>query len=185
MAPDDGPHAWRFLGSSPRERLGKLTLREDVWRLPTGVEKTYPVLHVGLTVGVVPFVDPTHVLLIRQFRHLTRGDSWELPGGGGLPDETPEAAAQRELREEGGYRAGRLTFLTRFFPSTAYLDETAYCFIGEDLVADPLAGDDDEFFERRVVPFREAVAMAVDDRITESVSKVALLAAALRLRVHP
>ncbi len=181
MAPDDTSRQWRFLRSTPRERLGKLTLREDVWRLPTGIEKTYPVLHVGLTVGVVPFVDAEHVLLVRQFRHLTRADSWELPGGGGLPDETPEAAAQRELREEGGYRAGRLTFLTRFFPSNAYLDETTYCFIGENLVADPLATDDDEFFERRVVPFRDAVSMALDDRITESASKVALLAAALRL----
>jgi ADP-ribose pyrophosphatase len=149
------------------------------------VEKTYPILHVGPTVGVVPFVDASHVLLIRQFRHLLRGDSWELPGGGGRPEETPEVAAQRELREEGGYRAGRLTFLTRFVPSAAYLDETAYCFIGEELVADPLASDDDEFFERRVIPFREAVAMALDDRITESVSKVALLAAALRLGVRP
>ena len=183
MAPDDSITGWRFLGSTPRERLGKLTLRDDVWRLPTGVEKTYPILHVGLTVGVVPFVDAERVLLVRQFRHLARADSWELPGGGGLPGETPEAAAQRELREEGGYRAGRLTFLTRFLPSAAYLDETAHCFIGEELVADPLASDDDEFFERRIVPFREAVAMALDDRITESVSKLALLATALKLHL--
>lgn len=35
----------------------------------------------------------------------------------------------------------------------------------------------------RLVPFREAVTMALDDRITESVSKVALLAAALTLGV--
>src|SRR5262252_1600470 len=142
--------AWHFLGSSTLAQLGKLTLREDAWRLPTGSERRYPVLHVGITVGVVPFVDPDHVLLIRQFRHLTRSDSWELPGGG-------------------------------VQPSNAYLDETAYCYIGEDLAADPLASDDDEFFERRVVSFREAVAMAIDDSITESVSKVALLSAALKL----
>ncbi|HET7874258.1 MAG TPA: NUDIX hydrolase [Methylomirabilota bacterium] len=171
---------WQFLGSTTLRRLGRLTLREDTWRLPTGAERAYPILQVGLTVGVVPFVDPDHVLLIRQFRHLARGDSWELPGGGGLEGESPEAAAQRELREEGGYRAGRLAFLTRFYPSNAYLDETAYCFVGEDLVPDPLPTDDDELFERHVVPFDEALRMALDDRITESVSKVALLAAALR-----
>ena len=185
MAPDDASREWHFLGSTERLRLGKLTLREDVWRLPTGAEKRYPILHVGPTVGVVPFVDPDHVVLIRQFRHLARAHAWELPGGGALPDETPEQAAQRELREEGGYRAGRLTFLTRFFPSSAYLDETAYCFIGEDLTPDPLQSDDDEFFERRVITFRDAVAMAMDDRITESVSKVALLAAALRRGLRP
>jgi len=172
--------AWHFLGSSTLQPLGKLTLREDTWRLPTGAERRYPVLQVGLTVGVVPFVDREHVLLIRQFRHLARETSWELPGGGGQPGESPEAAAQRELREEAGHRAGRLLFLTRFYPSNAYLDETAHCFVGLDLTPDPLAADDDEFFERRVISFRDAVAMALDDRITESVSKVALLAAALR-----
>ncbi len=172
--------SWQFLRSTILQHLGTLTLREDVWQLPTGRERTYPVLHVGLTVGVVPFVDPEHVLLIRQFRHLSRADSWELPGGGGLPGETPEAAAQRELREEGGFRAGRLTFLTRLHPSNAYLDEVAYCFVGEDLVPDALASDDDEFLARRVLPFREALTMTLDDEITESVSKVALLACALR-----
>ena len=171
---------WTFVRSTPVHSRGKLTLREDVWRLPTGREETYPVLAVGVTVGVVPFVDPDHIVLVRQFRHLTREHSWELPGGGALAGESPEEAVQRELREEGGYRSGHLTFLCRFFPSSAYLDETAYCYIGEELVADPLPSDDDEFLERRVVPFVDALAMALDDRITESVSKVALLAAGLK-----
>ena len=176
---------WTFIRSTPIHSRGKLTLREDVWRLPSGDEKIYPVLAVGVTVGVVPFVDRDHIVIVRQFRHLTRVDSWELPGGGAQTDESPEDAARRELREEGGFHAGRLTFLCRFFPSNAYLDETAYCYLGQDLVADPLPSDDDEFFERRVVPFPEALAMALDDGITESVSKVTLLAAALRLGIRP
>jgi ADP-ribose pyrophosphatase len=167
--------AWTPLSSSSRYARGRLTLREDVWRLPDGREVTYPVLAVGVTVGVLPFVESDRVLLVGQYRHLSRAMSWELPGGGAVAGEDPLAAAQRELREEGGYRAGRLAFLTRFFPSNAYLDEVAYCYTAWDLTPDALPADDDEFIERRVVPLAEALRMAVEGEITESVSKVTLL----------
>ena len=166
---------WTPRGSTSRYARGRLTLREDTWILPDGSERVYPVLAVGVTVGVLPFVDDAHVLIIGQFRHLPRAFSWELPGGGAQPGEEPIVAAQRELREEGGYRAAELTFLTRFWPSNAYLDEVAYCYIARGLTADPLPGDDDEFIERRIVPISEAVRMAMADEITESVSKMTLL----------
>ena len=46
---------------------------------------------------------------------------------------------------------------------------------GIKLTPDPLPADDDEFIERRIVPLAEAVRMALDDEITESVSKMTLL----------
>jgi ADP-ribose pyrophosphatase len=172
-------HPWIPAASIERYRHGKLALREDIWQLPDGRQKVYPVLAVGITVGVLPLVEADRVLLVRQFRHLQRGLSWELPGGGALPGETPETAAQRELREEGGYRAATITLLTRFYPSNAYLDEEAYCYVATGLTPDPLPADDDEFIERSVVPVRDAVRMAVEGDITESVSKVTLLHYAL------
>jgi ADP-ribose diphosphatase len=171
---------WTPLGSSARYTRGRLTLREDTWRLPDGSERVYPILAVGVTVGVLPFVDDDHVLIIGQYRHLQRALSWELPGGGAQPGEEPIVAAQRELREEGGYRADALTFLTRFWPSNAYLDEVAYCYVARGLTSDALPSDDDEFIERRVVPVTEAITMALDDRINESVSKMTLMQYAAR-----
>jgi ADP-ribose pyrophosphatase len=102
-----------------------------------------------------------------------------VPGGGGLPGEAPEAAAQRELREEGGYRAERLVLLTRFWPSNAYLDEVAWCDAAHGLTPAPLPAGDDEFLERSIVPVTEAIRMALEGEITESVSKVTLLQYAL------
>lgn len=174
--------AWTPLDSAIRYTHGKLALREDTWRLPDSTERVYPVLVIGVGVAVLPFVEPDRVLLVRQYRHLQRGMSWELPGGGALPGETPEAAAQRELREEGGYRAQRLTLLTRFHPSNAYLDETAYCYVAAGLTPDPLPSDDDEFFERAIVSWAEALRMALDGEITESFSKMAILQHALATR---
>ncbi len=166
---------WHAVGSAARYTRGKLTLREDTWRLPDGRDVVYPVLAVGLTVGVLPLLTGDRVLLVRQFRHLQRGLSWELPGGGALAGESADAAAQRELREEGGYRAAEMAFLTRFYPSNAYLDEEAYCYVATGLTHDPLPADEDEFIERSEVPLRDAVRMALDDEITESVSKMTLL----------
>ena len=66
---------------------------------PARAEHVY-VLQVGVTVGVVPFVDADHVLLIRQFRHLTRESSSECPARrgrrsarGGRPARAPEGKA--------------------------------------------------------------------------------------------
>jgi ADP-ribose pyrophosphatase len=171
--------SWTPLGSAVRYARGKLALREDTWRLPDGSQRVYPVLVVGPGVAVLPFVEPDRVLLVRQYRHLSGAASWELPGGGALPGEAPAEAAQRELREEGGYRAGTLTLLTQFHPSNAYLDETAYCYLATGLTPDPLPSDDDEFFERSIVPWAEARRMALAGEITESFSKVAILQYAL------
>jgi ADP-ribose pyrophosphatase len=173
--------SWTPLGSSSPYQRGRLILREDAWRLPDGREVVYPVLAVGVTVGILPFLDDRHVVLVRQYRHLLRNWSWELPGGGARTEETPLAAAQRELREEGGYRAERFVLLTRFHPSTAYLDEVAYCYAASGLAPDPLPADDDEFFERRIVPFADALGMALEGEITEAVSKITLLQYAARL----
>ena len=173
---------WTPLGSTSRYARGRLTLREDAWTLPDGTERVYPVLAVGVTVGVLPFVDDDHVLIIGQFRHLPRAMSWELPGGGAQAGEAPVVAAQRELQEEGGYRAAELTFLGRFWPSNAYLDEIAYCYVARGLTPDPLPADDDEFIERRIVTVAEAVRMALSDEFTESVSKMTVLHWAARAR---
>ena len=166
---------WTGLGSTSRYTRGRLTLREDRWQLPDGSERVYPVVAIGVTVGVLPFVDDERVVIIGQFRHLLGVLSWELPGGGAQAGEDPMIAAQRELREEGGYRAETLTLLGRFWPSNAYLDEIAYCYVARGLTPDPLPADDDEFIERRIVPVAEAVRMALCDEITESVSKMTLL----------
>ena len=176
---------WTRLGSTARYARGALTLREDVWRLPNGQEVVYPVLHIGVGVAVLPFVDDARVLLVGQYRHLLDAMSWELPGGGAVPGEDPVAAAQRELREEGGYRAARLELLTRFWPSNAYLDEVAYCYAAYGLTADPLPADHDEFLERRIVSVAEALQMARDGEITESYSKVTLLQYASQYVARP
>ncbi len=170
--------AWRRVESRILHQREHVVVREDVLELPDGSRRTYPILHLGASVGILPFLPGDRVLLVRQYRHVTNDFSWEIPGGAVAAGEAAEAAAQRELREEAGYRAARLRRLGGFWPNNAFLDEIIHVFVAEDLSPDPLPPDQDEALERREFPFREAVAMAQDDRIACGLTKLALLWAA-------
>jgi ADP-ribose pyrophosphatase len=171
---------WRRLRSRTLYQRAHVVVREDGLELPDGRERAYPVLQLGASVGILPFLSDDRVVLVRQYRHLPQAFCWEIPGGGILPDELPEEAAQRELREEAGYRAGRLRPLGTFWPNNAYLDEVIHIYVADELVADPLPADQDEHLEIRAFPFDEALAMAQDERISCGLTKLAILWSALQ-----
>lgn len=170
---------WKRVSSRTLHQQTNVVVREDVLELPGGQQRAYPVMHLGASVGILPFVSGTQVVLVRQYRHLTQDFSWEIPGGGILPGELPDEAAQRELREEAGYRARRLKRLGEFWPNNAYLDEVIHVYVAEDLIVDPLPADQDEHLETRAFSFDEALAMAQDDRIACGLTKLAILWAAM------
>jgi ADP-ribose pyrophosphatase len=95
--------------------------------------------------------------------------------------ESIEQAAQRELAEEIGYRAGRLTWVSTLQTSKSVVDETAHLFLGEDLVELQLPPDETEFIAVRPLPFAEVLQMVLRGDITDSMTIIAVLHAA-RLR---
>lgn len=174
--------SWRRIASRSLYRRERVIIREDELELPGGERRAYPVLELGASAGILPFTVPGEVLLVCQYRHVTGDFSWEIPGGSLAPGEPPEAGAQRELREETGYRADRLRRLGSFWPNNAYLDEVIHVFVAEGLIEDPLPADPDEELERRVFPLTEALAMARDGRIGCGLTKLALFWSALDLQ---
>jgi ADP-ribose pyrophosphatase len=158
-----------------------ISLREDVVELPNGQTTVYGVVTCGGAVGVLPFLDPYTVLMIKQYRYVAKRVTWEMPTGGVHPGETREEAAQRELAEEIGYRAGKLTWLGTFDTSKSVLDEIAHLFLGEDLVEAAMLPEDTEFIEVRPFPFNEVLQMVLRGEITDSMTIIAVLHAA-RLR---
>jgi len=89
-----------------------------------------------------------------------------------------EAAVQRELTEEIGYRAARLTHVSTYNTSKSIMDETAHLFIGEDLVQAALPPDETEFIDVRPFPFSEALRMVLSGDIVDSMTIIAVLHAA-------
>lgn len=173
---------WQQLSSRRIYANPWMTLREDQVRLPDGREAIYGVVDCGNCVGVLPFVDPDHVLLVGQYRYVAQRFTWEMPTGGVRPGESLEVAAQRELAEEAGRRAGRLTWISTYHTSKSVMNETAHLYLGEDLSLAEQAGDETEFIEHKVFPFLEVVDMIRRAEITDSMTVIAVLHAALRLQ---
>jgi ADP-ribose pyrophosphatase len=116
---------------------------------------------------------------VRQYRYVAGRHTWEMPTGGAAPGESIEAAAQRELAEESGYRAGRLEPVCVYHTSKSVMDETAHLFLGFDLTRarEVPTPDETESFEVRPHRFEEVLGMVDSGEIVDSMTIIAVLQA--------
>jgi ADP-ribose pyrophosphatase len=172
--------AWRRLATRPVYENRWIRVREDEVALPDGGTTTYGVVHIGPCVGVLPFLDPDTVVLVGQYRYVAGDFYWEMPTGAMRPGESEEAAAQRELAEEAGYRADRLVKLCAFHTSKSVVDETANLYLAEGLRRAARPPDPTEFIEVRAFPFAEVLRMVERDEIKDAMTIIAVLRALRR-----
>ncbi len=173
--------AWRTLTSRPIYRNPWIAVREDIAEMPDGRTTVYGVVECADCIGVLPLLDASTVVLVGQYRYVARDFLWEIPTGAMHPGESEEAAVQRELAEEAGYRAAHLTKLSTFDTSKSVLDETAHLYLAHDLEPVDHAPDATEFIEVRPFPFPEVLRMVETSEIRDSMTVIAVLHAARRL----
>ena len=172
--------AWRTLTTRPVYTNPWIRVREDVAEMPDGRTTLYGVVECAPAVGVLPFLDAHTVVLVGQWRYVSRAFRWEIPTGAVKPGEGEEAAVQRELAEETGYTATRLVKLCTLDTSKSILDETAHLYAADGLRAVARTPDDTEFIEVRAFPFDDVVRMVERSEIVDAMSVVAVLHAVRR-----
>lgn len=101
---------------------------------------------------VVPMLDDETALLVREYAAGTHRYELGLVKGAIDAGETPEEAANRELKEEAGYGARSLTVLRRISLAPTYMGHETVLVLARDLYEERLAGDEPEPLE--VVPWR-------------------------------
>ncbi len=170
--------SWKRLSTRLVYENPWITVHEDKVQLPSGRTTIYGVVAANRDfVGVVPFLDKETVLLIRQYRYIQDEVTWEIPTGGIEQGETPEQAAQRELREEAGYKADHLELLNIMRSNKAIMREVGYIFLADGLSASPAPPDETENIDLVPVALDEGLAMIARYEITDCVSIIGLLIA--------
>ncbi|MBN2306348.1 MAG: NUDIX hydrolase [Anaerolineae bacterium] len=156
-----------------------IDLYDETVALPDGrTAKREIVRHPG-AVAMVP-LDGDNVILVRQFRLAAGKVMLEIPAGTLHPGEDPRLAAERELQEEIGFRAGTLIRLAGEFTAPGYTTEYIHIFLATDLAEAHLDKDDDEFIEMVTMPLDDALRRVMAGEIEDGKTIIGLLLAAQR-----
>ncbi|NLS13939.1 ADP compounds hydrolase NudE [Vibrio sp. SM6] len=127
-------------------------------RFSNGVERTYERMKPSNrhAVMMVPITEQGDILLVREFGAGT--ERYELGFPKGLIDEgeTPEQAANRELKEEIGFGAERFTPLKQVVLAPSYFSSKMTLFIAQHLYPEQLIGDEPEPLEIIKWPLAQA-----------------------------
>jgi 8-oxo-dGTP pyrophosphatase MutT (NUDIX family) len=111
-------------------------------------------------------------------------DVWVFSGGSVEPGEPHETTANRELREELGFAAGRLDFLGQLRPWSKYLTVRSDLYLARDLVASRLVGDEDYEIGVARVPLAAFEAFITSGQIQDARVIAGLYLARAYLQQH-
>ncbi|WP_244481240.1 NUDIX hydrolase [Rhizobium sp. Leaf371] len=134
MAGND--ETWKILHSRSLIRDRRIDVRADACETPSGLRvDPYYVLTYPDWVAVVAITPDRQMVLVRQYRHAVGKVLLEAPAGSmEASDESPEAAARRELLEETGYRCERMEWLSSLYPNPSMQTNRVHAFLAHDVV---------------------------------------------------
>ena len=152
-----------------------LTLKRDKVLLPNGSNGVREWIEHPGAVCCIPILPDGKIGLIKQYRYAVKEQMIEIPAGKLDQNESPEKCAQRELEEEIGYRASKLTFLANIHPAIGFTDEKMWLYLAENLVKTKQSLDDDEFLVLFPTKLEEAVEMVWRGEITDVKTIIGIL----------
>ena len=172
------------------KKLPTITRREEVARsrlfrvealdltFSNGTEVQYERLMPGRPGGggvlVIPMLDDKTVVMIREFSAGTERYELCLPKGLMEAGEDPTEAANREMAEEIGYAARKLTLLTNFTLAPGYMGHRTHIVLAEELYPHTAEGDEPEPMVIEHHALDEVYELGMGDDCTEARTIAAL-----------
>lgn len=152
-----------------------LNLRVDTLRRNGATHQAEIVEH-AQAVAVIVRPRPDSLLLVRQYRHPLARENWEAVAGGMDPGESPEDAAVRELREETGYRAQRVTRLWSGYSAPGFCDELLhFCLVDGYEIGEAEPDEGEDGIQIGIFSIEELWRMIQADELPDVKTQVAVL----------
>lgn len=133
-------------------------------------------------VGIIPVDENGNTWLVGQHRYTLDAWSWEIPMGGSPLAEDCTKTAARELEEETGLVAGELIEIMHLHTSNSITDEEGRIYLARNLTSGKQSLEETEDIEIQKLTLKDAVQMAQDGRISDSISVAGLLYVALNAK---
>jgi ADP-ribose pyrophosphatase len=149
--------------------------RYDRYHHPDGSEGEYYFVHTPGSAMVVPVTPEGNLVFVKQFRYLNGRVSIEFPGGGVKEGQSASDAANRELKEETGFEAGRLRELGIFNPMNGVTDELCTVFMATDLKKSVATPEPTEEFELLELSIDECHAAIRSGQLWDGMTLAALM----------
>lgn len=125
--------------------------------------------------AILAFDENGKVILVKQHR-FGHGYILEIPAGTLDKGESPKHCAFREIQEETGYRAAKLTHLLTYYPSVGYNKEAIHCFVAKGLKkVSEQALDEDEIMSVVKIDLKRLIGMITAGKIIDSKTICAVL----------
>lgn len=145
-----------------------LTLFLENVKLPNDHPVTLEVIKHPGAVLIIPFLGKDKLILLRQFRPVINSYIYELPAGTLDRKESLYSCAKREIIEETGYSARKLTRLGHVFPVPGYSTEKITIYKAENLRKTKQLLQKDEIISILVVTKAKVRSLFKKGKITDA-----------------
>lgn len=126
-------------------------------------------------VGILPLFRNGKILLERQYRYTMNKYLYEIPAGHIDDKEKPKTAAKRELEEETGYLARKLTRMFGFYAAPGSNTQFMHLYLAEELKKTEIDRGRDEIIELVIVSLSRAAQMIRKNEIRDAKTMASIL----------